>query len=148
MVVVTLQHLHDRRRAAEPSVGPDEDACSPSPDEEIDQRLRKRQVDLSDRRRRPFAPVETWVVDVDVETVLMGDMTRPEPASARPAEVSDTKTRSARVLRRVQGPDMQDEPNEIVRSPTAPGTIGLAVEQRVPGEERRTARGQLHAPGQ
>src|SRR5215216_4494880 len=104
----------------EPGVGPHEDARRPRLDEEVDERLRERQVDLRDLRRRPLAPVETRIVDVDVQAVLVRDMAWPERASARPAEVPDAEPRRAGLLRRILGRDAPDKANQIVGPPAAP----------------------------
>jgi len=44
----------------------------PGGDEPFEQVLRKVVVDLARRDRRAEVPVATWVVDVDIEPVLVG----------------------------------------------------------------------------
>jgi hypothetical protein len=71
VVVVTTEHLDDRRRPAKAGVGPDEDSFGSSSNEEVDQRLGEPKIDLANAQRRPFPPVQPRVVHVDVEAVLM-----------------------------------------------------------------------------
>jgi hypothetical protein len=148
MVVVAGENLDDGGRAAKARVRPDEDARRTRLDEEIDERLRERKVDLVDPCRRPLAPVEAWVIDIDVEPVLMRDVTGPEPASPPLAQVPHAQARCARVPGGVRRRNVQDPPDELVGAPAAPGAIGSTMEQGVPGEVSRAARRQLHAPDQ
>ncbi len=69
--MVGRQHLDDRRRAAQAGVRPDEDLRRAGGDEAVDQVLRERPVDLTRKPRRELAPIAPWVVDVDVEPVLV-----------------------------------------------------------------------------
>lgn len=68
---MAAEHLDDGRRPEKACVGPDEDSFSSSSNEEVDQRLGEPKIDLVNTQRRPFPAVEPWVVDVDVEAVLM-----------------------------------------------------------------------------
>ena len=137
---MAAEHLDDRRRPAKAGVGPDEDSFGSSSNEEVDQRLGEPKIDLANAQRRPFPPVAPWVVDVDVEAVLMRGVARPEPAAVRLAEVSDAHPRRARMAGRISGDDAEDDANQLVGPPAPPGAVGLPVEQRIPREERRAAR--------
>lgn len=136
---MAAEHLDDRRRPAKAGVGPDEDSFSSSSNEEVDQRLGEPKIELANVRR-PFPPVPPWVVDVDVEAVLMRGVARAEPAAVRLAEVSDAHPRRARMAGRISSDDAEDDANQLVGPPAPPGAVGLPVEQRIPREERRAAR--------
>jgi hypothetical protein len=151
MVVVATDHLDDRRRPAKTCVGPNEDSFGSSSNEELDDRLGQPKINLANTQRRPFAPVDPWVVHVDVEAVLMRRVARAEPAAVRFAEVSDAQARCAGMGGRIGSDDAEDKADQIVRPPAPPSAVGLPMEQRIPREERRAARRQLNslheAPG-
>ena len=69
--MVGRKHLDDRGRPAQAGVRPDEDLRRAGRDEAVDQVLRERPVDLTRNCRRALAPIAPWVVDVDVEPVLV-----------------------------------------------------------------------------
>jgi hypothetical protein len=68
---MAAEHLDDAHRPAKAGVGPDEDSSGSSSNEEVDQRLGEPEIDLTNAQGRPFPPIEAWVIDVDVEPVLM-----------------------------------------------------------------------------
>jgi hypothetical protein len=142
---MAAEHLDDGLRPAKACVRPDEDSFSSSSNEQVDQRLREPKIDLANPQRRPFPPVEPWVVHVDVEAVLMRGVARAEPAAVRLAEVSDAHTRRAGVAGGIGGDDAEDEANQLVGPPAPPRAVGLPMQQRIPGEERRAARRQLNS---
>jgi hypothetical protein len=145
MVVVATEHLDDRRRPAKTCVGPNEDSLGSSSNEELDERLGQPKINLANTQRRPFAPVEPWVVHVDVEAVLMRGVARAEPAAVRFAEVSDAQARRAGLGGRIRSDDVEDEADQLVRPPAPPRAVGLPMEQRIPREERRAARRELNS---
>src|SRR5207249_4331605 len=87
VVVVVWEDPHHTGRPDEPSVRPDEDPDGPGADEPIDESLRERTRDLPRRVGRPRASVPAWVVDVDVEPVLVRDVARPAVVDAEIATV-------------------------------------------------------------
>jgi hypothetical protein len=105
VVVVSGEHLDDSRRPAKARVRPDEDSLRSGSNEEVDERLRQPNVDLADTQRGPLSPVEQWVVDVDVEAVLVRSVARAEPTAARLAEIPDAYARRVRVAGGVRRDD-------------------------------------------
>src|SRR4051794_32918247 len=113
---------------------PDEDANGAFACEAVHEVLRERAVDLGCRVRRPLAAVAPWVVDVDVEPVLMRDVARAEITASREAEISDAEARGAGVRSRIAVDDAEDRRDEPVGPVPAPRAVGLPVQERVPGE--------------
>jgi hypothetical protein len=105
VVVVATEHLDDRRRPAKTRVRPNEDSFSSSSNEELDERLGKARINLANTHRRPFPPVEPWVVHVDIEAVLMRGVARAEPAAPWLAEVSDAHASRAGMADRIGSDD-------------------------------------------
>jgi hypothetical protein len=145
VVVVAAEYLDNGVRPAKACVGPDEDSLGSSSNEKVDQRLREAEINLANPPRRPFPPVEPWVVHVDVEAVLMRGVARAEPAAVRLAEVSDAHPRRVGVPGGIAGDDAEDDANEVVGPPAPPRTVGLPVQQRIPREVRRAAGRQLNS---
>lgn len=140
------EHLHDVRGPAEAGAGADEHADRPCADEAIDEILGESPVDLVRALGRPLPLVAARIVDVHVEPVLMRDVTGPEVAAARPAEVANSQARRARVVAGVLAHDAENEAHDSVRPVPPPGSVGRAMEERVPGEEAHALARHLHAP--
>jgi hypothetical protein len=145
VVVVPGEDLHDTRGPTEPGVRADEDELDAGPNEEVDESLGEKGVDVGRRERSALAPVEARIVEIDVEAVLVGRMPRPKRAPMRPAQISDADARSFGMRLGVAIDHAEDEPDEVVRPPAAPGSIRPAVEERIPGEEARVAGWKLDA---
>src|SRR5439155_24787431 len=107
-------------------------------DKSVEQVLRQRPVDLLGANRRALPAVKPWVVDVDVEPVLVRDVLGPEVAAVRTTEIADPYPRRVRMSTHVAGHDVQHDPDEPVVAVAAPRAIGRAVQDRIPGEECRS----------
>lgn len=134
------QALNDGWSALERRRESDEDALCARGDQSVDEGLREAHVDLPGSPRRPLGTVASRVVEVGVESVLMGDV--PDPAEARsevaavtPAEISNADPRRARVLGRKLADDTENHAHEAIAPPPAPGTVGSLISDRVPAEE-------------
>ena len=128
VVIVAWEHLHHTGRPAEPGVRPDEDPHGSGTDEPIDEVLRERPRDLHRRVGRPLASVSAWVVDVDVEPVLVRDVARPaipdaEITTVRATEVADADARRCRVRGRVGVDETQHQPDKPVGAVAAPAAV-------------------------
>ena len=88
-------------RAVQGEMRADEHELGPRREEQVQEVLRERHVDLVDARRCNLAPVEARVVDVDVEAVLVRRVLVQRPA-AETADVADHEPRCAGV-RLVEG---------------------------------------------
>ena len=98
VVVVVDEHLHDPRGPRRPSDGPTKTYSGSVADEQVDQLLRGRAVDLVGPARAAQPAVEPRVVDVGVEPVLVRRVAdaaeaRAEVAAARAREVADEHRR-------------------------------------------------------
>jgi protein MpaA len=142
---VPAEHLHDTGGPDETRIRADEDELDAGPNEEVDERLRKAAVDVRCRARCALAPVEARVVEIDIEAVLMRRVPGAERAAVRPTQIADADPRSTRMKRCVALDDAQDQADEVVSPPPAPAAVRPAVQQRVPGEERRPAGRKLDA---
>jgi hypothetical protein len=145
VVVVPVEDLHDTRGPTEPGVRTDEDELDAGLNEEVDESLGESAIDVGRRARSALAPVEARIVEIDVEAVLVGGMPRPERAAVRTAQISNADPWSSGVRLGVAIDQAEDEPNEVICAPAAPGPIRPPVKERVPGEEGRTTRWQLDA---
>jgi hypothetical protein len=119
-------------------------------DEEVDEGLRQAPVDLRGVLRRALAPVVARVVDVGVEPVLMAGVSdraeaHAEVAAVRPAQVTDQHAGSVGMRRAELARDVEQGPHQAIGAPAAPWAVGAPPEHRVPGEEARAPRRQLHA---
>jgi hypothetical protein len=135
MVVVVPEHSHDSGRPPQLGVGPDIDDIRARGDEQVDERLGERPVDLRGVLRRALSPVQTRVVHVRVEAVLMRCMLRSEGPAPPAAEIADADARRFGVSARVSLDDAEHGADEIVRAPPAPGAVRRDVQDRIPGEE-------------
>ena len=125
--------------------GPTKTSEAPAVDEAVDEILGQPVLDLARDERRPLPAVPPRVVDVDIEPVLVGRMAGPEGASPPAAEVADPEARRGWMRLCVTRDDTENLADEEVRSPPPPGPIGAAMEQRIPREEARPGRRELHA---
>jgi hypothetical protein len=94
VVVVVGERDDDARRTLEPRVRAHEDHLGAGVDEPADEVLGQRQVDLLHRPWRQLLAIETGVVQVDVEAVLVRrvagqPVSGAEVAAAGPAQVAD-----------------------------------------------------------
>jgi murein peptide amidase A len=142
---VPAEHLHHTRRPAQPRVGPDEYALDPGADEEVDESLREAPVDRGRGPRSSLATIESRVVDVDVEPVLVRGVARPEWPALPPAQVPDAEAWGVRMLLRVASGDAQDEADKRVGTPAPPGPVRPPMQERIPREERRAPGGEPNA---
>jgi hypothetical protein len=90
VVVVVPEDLHDSTGAGKAGVRAYEDQHGAGGDETVHQILGQAMVDLSGDARWSLAPVGARVVNINVEAVLVRDMTRTEGASVAAAEIADT----------------------------------------------------------
>ena len=131
--------------------GTDVDRHRSRGDEHVDQLLGECNVDLCDRARRTLAAVEAWVVDVDVEPVLVrcvADAAADFPAEVAAlgkAEIAHTDAGRVRVGPPELAHDGQRRSHQVVRAPAAPVAVGRAPKDRVPGEERTPFGGKTNA---
>ena len=123
----------------------DEDEGGPRGHEAVDEILGQPVLDLARDEGWPLAPVSPRVVDVDVEPILMRRVAGPEGASPPAAEVADPEARRRRMRACVTRDDTEDLADEEVRPPPPPGPVGAAMEERIPREEARAGRRELHA---
>jgi hypothetical protein len=73
---VLCEPLHDSWAAAKPCPRSHEDPDRARAHEAVDQILREPAIDLRDPLGGPLEPVTPWVVEVDVEPVLVRDVLR------------------------------------------------------------------------
>jgi hypothetical protein len=102
VVVVVSRLTNDLRGAREPRARPDEDELGPGADEAAHEVLRERAIDLRRHDRLAFPAVPARVVDVGVESVLVGEMAEAAEAGAelpavRTAQIADADARRAGV---------------------------------------------------
>ena len=95
VVVVADERLDDTAGPVQREVRADEHELGIGCEEEVEQVLRERDVDLLDGRRRDLALVVARVVDVDVETVLVRGVLV-ERAAAVAADVADHEAGGSR----------------------------------------------------
>jgi hypothetical protein len=145
MIVVSCQHLHDARISAQPGLWPDEHANRASANKPIDKVLSQSAVDLIRVVRWALTPIATREEEVDVQPVLVRDVSRAEPAAARAGQVADSKPWRAWMRARIRTDDAQDEPDESCVAPPPRRPVGLGAENRIPGEEVQAVLRQLHA---
>jgi hypothetical protein len=134
VVVVVREHFDNPGWTGETGARSDEDTLDAGSDEPIDEILREAAVDLVGTLRRAFALVAARVVDVDIEAVLMRGVPRPERAALRPAEITDSEPRRGGMGASVLADHAQHEPDEVVSSVPAAGTVGPPVEKWIPRE--------------
>ena len=128
MTVVLWEDLHQPARPPEAGVRPDEDPDGSGAHEPIREGLRERPCDLRRRVGRPLTSVSAWVVDVDVEPVLVRDVARPAVSDAEVAtvwatEVADADARSGAVRGRVGVDDTQHQPDKPIGAVAAPAAV-------------------------
>ena len=149
VVVVACEHLDDSGRALEPDPRADEHPLGARRDEAIDQILRQATIDLARLPRRALAAVAARVVDVHVEPVLVREVTdAPEARSEVPAtgaaEVAHGEPWRARKIGGVAVGGDEDQAHETVGPVAAPGPVGGAAPDRIPGEEVLALARQAH----
>ena len=120
-VIVVVDGLaHGRRRPDEPAARADKDDLGARADEAVEQVLGEPPVDLCGSDRLELTAVEPRVIDVDVEAVLVAEVTEASVASAeratsRPREVADAEARRLRMRR----PELPEHAQERVNEPVA-----------------------------
>jgi hypothetical protein len=115
MVVVVPKNLHDAGRPRKARVRANVNQIGACGDEQVDERLGERPVDLLGALRRTLSPVATRVVDIGVEAVLVRGVLRPERPAAPAAEIADAEARRTRMSACISPDDPQHGANEIVR---------------------------------
>ncbi len=113
-------------------------------EEAVEQILRQHEVDLGNRRRRSGPAVQPWIVDVDVEAVLVRDVVV-DLSSVAAAEVSDHDRSRIRVRRAVLADHLEHEPDERIGTVEAGCPVRRTVEHRIPGDPPRPLDRQLYA---
>jgi len=129
VVVVVHERLDDPRRSRQIQARTHEDMRGTRRGERVDQLLGQQPVDQPGLMRAALAPVPAWVVDVDVEPVLVRRVsqvaeTRPEVSAARPRQVADPHARRVRVGGAVATQAVEQEADQAVGAPAAPGAVG------------------------
>jgi hypothetical protein len=148
VVVVVPEKLDHSARTGQAGVRADEHELGACGDEAVDEILGETVIDLRGNARRPLAPVGAWVVDVDVEAVLVRDVAWAERAAVAVAEIANPQARRRWVSVSVFVHDPQYGADEEVCPPAPTGAVGPPVQERVPGEVAWPGCRELDSPQQ
>ena len=131
VVLVVRIRSDNVTRSAQVGRVADEDLARACGDEAVEQLLGETSIDLRGGSRRLQPSVAAWVVDVDVEPVLVGDVLIHDTAVPE-ADVTDDDLRGLRVRLSVPSEHLDDRPDRVFMAVEPPGQVGARVGVRVP----------------